>query len=406
MPVLLQINSVINAGSTGRIAEGIGRSALNVGWESYIAFGRNEQQSKSRKIKIGNKFDVYVHGINTRLFDRHCLCSAAATKKLIMHIKTIKPDIIHLHNIHGYFLNMPILFDFLAEFDAPVVWTLHDCWPFTGHCAYFDYVGCTQWRTGCFKCPQKNTYPASVLLSRAHKNYMYKKQSILSVKKLTLVPVSNWLAGLCAESFLKGIPLQVIHNGIDTEVFNAEYISNKKTVLSRYNIKTDFLILGAAFVWSKRKGLGDFIKLAAVLPKDAHIMLVGLSKKQIARLPPNRTGITRVNGAGEMAHLYTCADVYINPTWEDNFPTTNLEALSCGTPVITYNTGGSIESITPETGFIVAQGDIRGLAAALEKIKLKTKHSYSKLCRNHAVNFFTQKERFLEYINLYNNLID
>jgi glycosyltransferase involved in cell wall biosynthesis len=406
MKILLQINAYINSGSTGRIAEEIGQLAVDNGWESYIAYARNDRMSQSKKIKIGNKFDIYWHVLMTRLFDRHGLCSNNATNKLIKQIKQINPDIIHLHNIHGYYLNYKILFHYLKESGIPVVWTLHDCWTFTGHCVYFTYMKCDKWKDHCFNCPQKKTYPSGLFIDRSRKNYIEKKKSFLSIgNKLTLVPVSDWLAGLCSQSFFRNVSIKRIHNGIDINTFKPLSEKEKMEIFNKYNITTRFFISGVANVWSARKGLNDFIKLRSILSEEYSILLVGLSKKQILSLPQGIIGLSKTEHIDELAKIYASSEVFINPTWEDNFPTTNLEALSCGTPVITYNTGGSIEAVIEETGFIVEQGDIQGLKNAIEKIKKNGKIKYSLACRKRALDFFRKEDKYIEYIQLYEKLL-
>jgi glycosyltransferase involved in cell wall biosynthesis len=405
MPTLLQINSIINTGSTGRIAEEIGQLAVNNGWNSYIAYARNENASKSRKIKIGSKLDIYWHVFITRAFDRHGLGSRRATKKFIKQIQAIKPDIIHLHNIHGYFINYKMLFHYLSQADIPVVWTLHDCWAFTGHCSHFVCAGCNKWQDICFACQEKKTYPVSFLFDRSRRNFNDKQESFLSVKNLTLVPVSIWLKTMCSKSFFKETPCNVIQNGIDLEIFKPSSEEDKKSCLRKYNITADFIILGVASKWSTRKGFDDFISLALLLPDDCTVLLVGLSKKQISILPQNIIGISRTNAINDLVLLYSSADVFINPTWEDSFPTVNLEALACGTPVVTYNTGGSVEPITSETGYIVEQGDIEGLLQAIKTIKHNEKHFYSDNCRKRAVSLYNKRERYNEYLTLYNQLL-
>ena len=405
MPTLLQINSVINTGSTGRIAEEIGQFIINNGWNSYIAYVRNENASKSQKIKIGNKFDIYWHVFITRVFDRHGLASRRATKKFIKQIQAIKPDIIHLHNIHGYFINYKILFWYLLQADIPVVWTLHDCWPFTGHCSHFVSAGCNKWQDACFACQEKKNYPASFLFDRSRSNFNDKRKSFLSVKNLTLVPVSNWLETMCSQSFFKSTPYNVIQNGIDIETFKPALEEDRKSCLRKYNVREGFFILGVASKWSARKGLDDFISLAPLLPDDCFILLAGLSKKQIVMLPQNIVGISRTDKTNDLVLLYSSADVFINPTWEDSFPSVNLEALACGTPVITYNTGGSVESITSETGYIVEQGDIEGLLQAIKNIKHNGKKFYLENCRKRAVTLYDKKRCYKEYLALYNHLL-
>jgi len=404
---LLQINSVSNWGSSGRIAEEIGQIALAKGWNSYIAYGRKERNSKSVKIKIGNHWSIYWHALLTRLFDLHGLASNKATKKLIAHIEEIKPDIIHLHNIHGYYLNYKILFKFLKTINIPIVWTLHDCWAFTGHCAYFSFINCSKWQKGCNHCPQKKSYPKSIWKDRSSLNFLNKKESFVLCKDLiTLVPVSNWLSDLISRSFFNGINKKKIYNGINSDLFKPSEYFQKKEIILKYSLKAKFIILGVAGGWNDRKGLQDFIKLSNLFSNDFSILLVGLTKKQKKKLPSKIIGIEKIENIKELAAIYSTADVFLNPTWEDNFPTTNLEALACGTPVITYRTGGSIEAVSNDTGIIVEQGDIEGILKAVETIKINGKDKYSENCRKRAIENFNKEDRYKEYIELYNELLN
>lgn len=403
MPILLQINSVANTGSTGRIAEGIGQTAIKAGWKSYIAYGRYANPSQSELIKIGNKWDVYNHVLQTRLFDKHGLASKDATRKLIQQIEQIKPDIIHLHNVHGYYLNYPILFSYLAKANIPVVWTLHDCWPFTGHCAYFSYLRCEKWKQQCKQCMNKKAYPTSLGLDYSDINYLLKRKYFTSIPDLTLVSVSDWLDSLVRQSFLKNCHSKRIYNGVDTTIFHP--IPRFNSILNKYSIPNSNFVLGVANVWEKRKGIQDFMQLRKFMPASYLIILVGLNSQQIAELPKGIIGIQRTENVEQLRELYASALAFVNPTWEDNFPTTNLEALACGTPVITYRTGGSPEAISPETGFIVEQEDIQGMVAAIKKICQEGKETYSKVCRDRAVRYFNKEERFQEYIDLYNQIL-
>lgn len=393
---LLQINVTANSGSTGKIAEAIGRLAINRGWESWIAYGRGTPQSESRLIRIGNDWDMRWHGVETRLLDNHGLASRRTTRKFISQIKEIKPDIIHLHNIHGYFINYPLLFRFLQEWGGPVVWTLHDCWSFTGHCAYFDMVNCNKWQNKCMNCPQRDSYPKSYI-DQSLRNYITKKFSFNTIlSQLTLVPVSKWLSDLLTKSYLRNSRIRKIHNGIDLKLFKP---------LSDFS-KEKFVILGVANVWDQRKGLADYIKLSDLLSNRYKIILIGLSEKQIKSLPINIQGIRRTENINQLIELYSMADVFINPTWEDNFPTTNIEALACGTPVITYRTGGSPEAIDSNTGIVVEQGDVQGLKKAIETIQTSSDRFTPVLCRARAEKYFNQDDRFEEYFELYEKIIN
>lgn len=398
--IILQINSVVNSGSTGRIVEGIGRIAMKNGWKSYIAYARNDQVSKSEKIKIGNNINIAMHGLRTRFLDQHGFGSYKDTKKFIQQIKIINPDIIHLHNIHGYYLNIDLLFQYLSIIGKPIIWTLHDCWPLTGHCAHFSFVGCNKWEKHCEKCPQIRSYPASFFIDNSYKNYEQKKELFTSVRDMTIVPVSNWLGEIVKKSFLKEYPVKVIHNGIDTTIFKPR--ADLK-IREKYGIKKKFIILGVANIWGERKGINDFLKFSSLLKEDEIIILVGLKQNQLKKLPSNIIGVERTESVEELVDFYSSADVFVNPTWEDNFPTTNLESMACGTPVITYKTGGCHEAITTETGFVIEQGDINELRHTIDKIRNTGKEFYSVRCSKHTKRYFDKNDRFDEYIQLYNS---
>ncbi len=393
---LLQINTVVNLGSTGRIAEQIGALAIEKKWDSYIAFGRNPVESKSKLIKIGSFYDVIHHIAKTRLFDLHGLESKTSTKKLIEDIKLIKPDIVHIHNLHGYYINYKILFDYLKASNAHVVWTMHDCWPFTGHCAYYDFVGCNKWQKECFNCEQKKKYPSSLIVDRSKKNYYDKLASFTKINNLTLVPVSNWLNCEVKKSFLKNVISKVIHNGVDTNIF-------KPTDSNKVLVNEKPFILGVAGDWVERKGLLDFIKLSEILPNKYTIILIGLTASQIKKLPKNIIGLEKTQNLNELVSYYSKALVFFNPTYEDNFPTTNIESLSCGTPIITYNTGGSPEAIDNKTGFIVEKGALTSVLNCIENIYKKGKNSLE--CRERAIKMFDKNNKFNEYFNLYNKIL-
>lgn len=403
MKKLLQINSVVNTGSTGRIAEEIGIFATSCGWESHIAYGRYGKPSMANTIKIGNILDTYWHVLLTKFFDKHGLASKRATKILIKKIDQVNPDIIHLHNIHGYYINLKILFDYLTLKAIPVVWTLHDCWAFTGHCTYFDIVKCEKWKTECNKCPQKKAYPSSIFADRSKENFLLKKVLFNSLKNITLVPVSNWLKNLVGKSYLNEVPTKVIHNGLDLEKFNRK---STNRIISKYRLDNFFIMLGVANMWSKRKGFNDFLEMSEKLLEDERIILVGLNDKQLKVLPKNIIGIKRTESIEELCEFYSVANVFVNPTYEDNFPTTNIEALACGTPVITFNTGGSPEAISKETGFVVDKGNIEGLLKCSRQVKKLTKGHFAKVCRERAEKHFDKKNKYREYFNLYIELLN
>lgn len=400
MTKLLQINSCVGVQSTGRISEGIGDVARTEGWETYIAHGaRYVGTTKMQSYQIGSKRSEYSHYVKSLLLDRHGLGSRIATRRLVKQIKDIKPDIIHLHNIHGYYLNYKILFEYLARTKIPVVWTLHDCWAFTGHCAHFVSVDCIKWKTQCFQCPLKYAYPKA-LVDNSARNFKLKKSLIDKLKgQLTIVPVSNWLQNYVEQSYLQKHQIQTIHNGVDISIFKP--LDSVKNVR-----KTTKIIIGVASVWNTAKGLDDFIKLREMLSDDVVIKLVGLTKGQVANVPSGIVGIERTNSVNELVNLYAEADVFVNPTHADTFPTVNLEAFACGTPVITYRTGGSPEAVTPETGIVVEQGNLEALKDSIMTVLRNGKEHYSKACRQRAEEHFDKNKCFQKYIDLYNEILE
>lgn len=339
---ILMINVCCGVKSTGRICTDLAKALINKGHDVRIAYARDivPDEYKSISIRIGTKFDVYKQAMLARVFDNEGFGNRNSTNNFINWIKIYKPDIIHLHNIHGYYVNCELLFSFLKEYGVPVVWTLHDCWSFTGHCAYFDYIGCHKWLSCCKQCPQKSAYPSSYVLDNSCTNYLRKKSAFTGLEDLTIVTPSKWLARLVSQSFLKDNRIIVIPNGINTDIFK----SHANTIRTKHGIGKKIMILGVAAIWNDRKGLKIFHELSYMLNNNYIIVLIGLTKKQIASLPKNIIGIEFTNGVQELADYYSAADYFVNPTFEDNYPTTNIEAIACGTPVITFNTGGSGES--------------------------------------------------------------
>ena len=368
MPTLFQINVTCNWGSTGRIAEEIGQVAIQQGWDSYIAYGRGKPVSKSHLIRIGNDWDMYEHGLETRIFDNHGLASRRATRKLIRQIEEIRPDIIHLHNIHGYYINYQILFDYLAKREIPVVWTLHDCWTFTGHCAHFALAGCYQWKNEeCLHCKYKKSYPASLLFNRANRNFLDKKKAFTAPKNVTIVTVSHWLEELVKQSFLSCHQVITINNGIDVRIFSPK--NNGKEIREKLGITQPYMLLGVASVWEASKGIFDFVKLRELLPDDQYaIVLVGVDDKTAKILPQGIVAVKRTNNVEELAGIYSAADIVLNLSYQESFGMTTVEGFGCGTPSIVYNVTASPELLTNSTGFVVSQGDLSAVIASVGEI--------------------------------------
>lgn len=457
---LLQINPVVRTStSTGRIMQEIGDLAVSSGWESYIAYskGRDGIRSCGRSIAvpIGNRLSVCLHGVLTRCFDRHGLGSKMATRRFIRQIESIKPDVIHIHNIHGYFLNYKIFFDYLSRSNIPVVWTVHDCWLYTGHCYYYSFAQCDKWKSICGDCPQRKSFPKSWFWDRSRQNFLDKQAAFTSLKpdQLTIVPVSQWIREEMKHSFLKDCNFRVIHNGIDCSVFNPysafsfaapmlsttepissvsllpslemlsssslqtgnvypynsllssqmtdscecinandPFVKMRSVIKKKYGIAEGKRIyMAIASIWSREKGWDDYMKLSTMLSSDEQLLMVGVSEEQKAALESlsykakeNRdvkpvvgensrhtkpvVGVKRTENVAELAALYALSDVFINFTWQDNYPTVNLESIACGTPVVTYRTGGSVEVVNNLTGIVVEQGAIDDALAAARSL--------------------------------------
>lgn len=391
---VLQINSFFSVGGPPRIVQGIYETLEANGHECVVAAGREKPYPGMKTIQIGSPINKYWHLVMSRLFDAQGLSSGLATKRFIKQIEAYDPDIIHLHNLHGYYLNIEMLFDYLKSAHKPVVWTLHDCWPFTGHCAYFDYIGCDKWKTGCFDCPEKSNYPASNFIDGSRRNYQKKKHAFTGVKNLTIVTPSKWLGELVKESFLGAYPVVVINNGIDLEVFKPTESGFKQ----RHNIEDKKMVLGVAQIWGQRKGLRYFHSLSKELSADYQIVLVGLTEQEKSNIPSNIIGLQKTNNVQELTEIYTAADMFVNPTLEEAMGLVNIEALACGTPVITFNTGGSPECIDDRCGLVVEKADLQGLIKAIRSIEERRFSIQDCVGR---ANTFEKSRKYNEYLRLY-----
>ena len=405
---IVQINPVIRSTtSTGKIMEEIAAVATEAGWECYAAYSKGRDGVPSGVqglVPVGSKVSVAVHLLLTRLFDLHGRGSVLATRRFVKTLRELDPDVIHIHNIHGYFLNYRILFDYLASAGKPVVWTVHDCWLYTGHCYHYASAGCCRWQSHCGHCPQRKAFPSSWIADRSFRNFDDKRRAFTSVPSFTLVTVSEWMKGEMSRSFLRDCRFEVIHNGIDTEVFSPK---RETGLREKLGIGGRNVILGVASIWNREKGLEDFARLDSMLDHGREvIVLVGLKESQKAGLPQTMIGISRTADAGQLAELYSMASVFANPTWQDNYPTVNMEAISCGTPVVTYRTGGSVETINELTGFVVEQGDVEAMLDCIRRIEAAGKEVWTAGCRHYALGHFRKQDRYEDYIRLYERLTD
>ncbi len=368
---ILFINSVCGIGSTGRIVCDLADEQEQNGWQVWIAYGRGlvseAEQKRDRAVRIGTDPDVRFHGLLTRLFDLHGFGSKRATEQFLAWAEDFDPDVLWLHNIHGYYIHIGELFRWIkSRPQMEIRWTLHDCWAFTGHCAHFTCTGCEKWKVnGCKgSCPEKHSYPACLFFSRSRKNYETKRALFRGIPNLTLYTPSVWLSETVKQSFLKDYPVEVKPTVIDRTVFRPTEGFDR----SIYSLEGKKLILGVAGTWTKRKGWDDFLALAKLLADDYRIVLVGVSakQKQVLAQYGNILGIERTESKQELAAIYTAAAFFVNPTYEDTYPTVNLEAGACGTRVIAYDVGGCRETVG-ENGLLVPVGDVERVAQIIRE---------------------------------------
>ncbi len=388
-PKLLEISVVCGIRSVGRIAADIAQEYEKKGWECKIAYGRLDVPENCQRfaVRIGDQLNLAVHGISSMLLDRQGLASKKATERFLHWANGYDPDLLWLHVIHGYYINYEMLFAWIkSRPQMKVYWTFHDCWAFTGHCCYFTAEKCQKWKTGCYKCPLKNRYPSSYFLDNSQDNFNRKKAAFTGVKDMTIICPSQWLADLTKISFMGCYPIKAIHNRIDLSAF----VPTNGDFKEKYQLQEKNVVLGVASSWDWRKGLRDYIALSQKLPEEYVVLVVGLFEKQIRDirkdLPESRYSkesesvtryvsdghadllcMTKTDNVRQLAELYTLAFVYANLSYEENYPTTNLEAAACGTTVLTYRTGGSPESCKPEN--VIEVGDLEAVVKRLKELE-------------------------------------
>lgn len=402
---ILYINTVYGNGSTGKIVRQLGEAVEQAGGEFRVAYGRGERQRDRHVYYIGTNLGTSLHCGFSRMTDRAGFYSKNATKGLIKYIRGYQPDLIHLHNLHGYYLNLPILFDYLAkEYKGKIIWTFHDCWPYTGHCTYYSYAQCDRWKTQCSHCTQIHEYPKSIAIDNSLRNFLEKRAMIKSVeKKLTIVTVSNWLLNEVTESGINASQLMTIHNGIDTERFNIK----DNTIRTQYGIGNKYMILCVSDGWNQRKGYEQILELSKLIDKNSVIVVIGLTKKQIKNLPSGVIGLERTWDQEELIKFYNAADVLFNPSKEETFGLVTAEAMACGTPAVVYNVTACPEIVGGDNcGYIIKDSPYaKNVVAKNLKHLFVTKRSVTNACRQRTVNMFTEKGMQQKYLKLYRELL-
>ena len=388
---IVQINATCGFGSTGKICTSVSEllSAENI--ENYILYVSGKS-SFPYGLKYASDKYIKLQPLKSRIYGNYGFNSQYATKKLIKELERIKPDIVHLHNLHGHNCNLTMLFSYLKTKNIKLFWTFHDCWAFTAYCPHFTMVKCDKWKNECYECPQKRYY--SWFFDRS--KYLFnEKKRLFQGLDLTIITPSQWLAGLVKQSFLKDCPVKVINNGIDLSVFKP----TKSWFREKNGLTDNKIVLGVAFGWGIRKGLDVFIELSNRLPDDYRIVLVGTDDNIDKQLPSNIVSIHRTQNQKELAEIYTAADVFANPTREENYPTVNMESVACGTPVVTFKTGGSPEILDETCGSVVDCDDIEGMESEIRRICEEKPYSIG-ACFKRAKTF-DMNDRFKEYVELY-----
>lgn len=346
---VLFINTVFDRGSTGRIVKDLGIAIEEKGGEYRVIYGRGTSKDP-HAIRFTNNVDVFIHALKARVFDRAGFYSARSTKRMIEYIKEYNPDIIHLHNLHGYYVNIKILFEYLkSEYKGKVVWTLHDCWAFTGHCTHYTAVGCKKWKSCCGKCIQKRDYPKSFFRDNSHNNYLEKKRLFTLLDDIKIIVVSDWLSKQVKDSFFKKYPITRIYNGIDHEIFR--YV--KSDIKNKFNAINKKIVLCVSDGWNARKGYNDILEWSKYVSKEVCFIIIGLEEKQIKSLPENIIGLKRTHNIEELVQFYSAADLFFNPSKEETFGMVTAEAMACGTPVLAYNVTACPELIDDNSGRVV-----------------------------------------------------
>lgn len=391
---IVQINAACGVGSTGKICVGISKLLCAEKIENYILYSA-AGNGYELGISCSDEKYMKLQALKSKMMGNYGFNSQKATCKMIRELERIRPAIVHLHNVHGHDCDLGTLFGYFRKRNIKVIWTFHDCWAFTGYCPHFTMEKCDKWKSCCRECVQYKRY--SWFFDRS-KALFERKRALLSGVDLTVVTPSAWLAELVKQSFLKDCPTYVIPNGIDLSVFRP----SESDFCQKHGIEDKKIILGVSFDWSKKKGLDVMIELSKRLPDDYRIVLVGTNEKTDEVLPENILSVHRTQNQRELAEIYTAADVFVLPTREENYPTVNMEALACGTPVVTFRTGGSAEMLDENCGTSVECNDVDALER--EIVRICTEKPYSAEACLRKAKEFDQNERMKEYVELYERI--
>ncbi len=391
---IVQINTTSTRGSTGNICLSIRHLLDEAGVENFIC-SFSDHSDADRTIPCASPLYLKSQALRARIRGNWGLNSRASTRKLINALDRLSPDIIHIHNIHSHDCDIDRLFRYFKEKKTKIVWTFHDCWAFTGYCTYFSDASCDKWKSECGHCPLRSKY--SWFFDRSREMHACKKE-LFSGLHLSIVTPSRWLASAVQESFLKDHPCRVIHNGIDLSVFQP----TESNFRQENGLGAKYIVLGVAYDWGRRKGLDVFLELASRLPSEFAVVLVGTDQHIDRQLPSNILSVHRTYDRRELAAIYTAADVFVNPTRDEVLGLVNLEALASGTPVLTFDSGGSPECVDETCGSVINGGNVERLLQEIVRVCLNRPYTREN-CIRRASTFDAQKV-YAEYLKLYGEL--
>ena len=398
---VVQINTVIGRGSTGRICVEIADSLEPYGVETYIAYGYGKPVYKN-SYRIGSYIENKLHNAISRLFGFQGAGSYFSTWRFLFYLNKLKPDIVHLNNLHGNYINYPLLLKYISKNDIPVVWTMHDCWAYTGKCAHYVNVNCLKWKDQCRKCPNVRTYPPSLLFDMSSKGFNIKKKLYLNLQNVVMVGVSDWIKNEAAQSILSSFTITRIYNWVDCDVFKPYEKNNSLFV--KYGINpAKFIILGVCGRYSKWKGAESWKYLSKRIADDCQIVLVG--NMEAGNEITNVVHIPYVDSPASLARIYSLADVFCNLSEAESFGKTTAEALACGTPIVVYNTTACPELVGDGCGYVCNLNDYEDVFKKIMMIKKTGKRLFSDNCLKYARNSFS-KDNILQFLSIYKSLIN
>lgn len=397
---IIEINATYGFASTGSIVMDIEKTARENGHSVGVAYQKAEVKPENG-IRVGGVLSYKLHAVLSRVAGRQGYASYFATKRLISWLERQKPDIVHLHNLHSNYINIPLLLAFLAKKDIATVLTLHDCWFFTGKCFHFVESHCDKWKKGCGDCPRNKLDIKSLFFDRTARVFKDKKRLFESIPRLSVVGCSDWISDMARQSLLSSKEITRIYNGIDTDLFAPKSTTFRK----ENNIGEGYVVLGAANKWLLPENLELFDKFLKTRDSDDLLVLFG-ADEDYRQLCKNKEGVILlgyINSKEEMANLFASADVFVNPTHADTLPTVNMEAASSGIPVVTYNVCGSPELVkNGVSGYVVEEGDIDGMLTAIRWCKAGKIKSAD--CRDFALANFDKNDNYKRYIELFERI--